>query len=100
MTQIERVAELLSTPGGQDNFLKWAGSEITQLMLGAAKELARPQAPPTTDSGTVAITLGKTLGATAVIEYLITPFRLQVEDLVASGYGVEEILKEDGYGDV
>lgn len=98
MTQVERVAQMFSTSAGQEAFIAWAGSEVTQLMLSAAREIAAPAQPQLTDPGTVALAMGRTLGATMVVDYLSNPYRMREEEQMATEYGAGQILKEAGYG--
>ena len=97
MTSTERVSEMLSTEGGQKNFLEWAGSEVTQLMLAAARELTQPGIPASSDAGAIGLALGKVIGAAMVVDYLSHPYRERVEQELTPGYGAESILKENGY---
>ena len=98
MTQVEKVAELFTTATGTEAFLRWAADDVTQRMLGAARELARPCVPSSADAGAIGLALGKVLGATEVVEYLASPFRASREPEIVPSYGATEILQENGYG--
>lgn len=97
MTNIEKVAQILSTEPGQKAFIEWASSDITQRMLAAARELTTPSLPTSSDAGAIGLALGRTLGATAVVEYLTNPFRERVETGLTPMYGADEIIKESEY---
>ena len=98
MNQVERVASLFTTASGQETFMKWLSDEVTQLMLSAARELCQPGIPAACDAGSIGIALGKTIGANSIVDYLSRPFRAPQDMGVASLYGADEIIKEDGYG--
>jgi len=97
MTQIERVAELFKTARGTETFLQWASNDLTQLMLGAARELARPGIPASSDAGAIGLALGKVLGASEIVDYLSSPFRAPQDSALVPHYGYEDIMKDEGY---
>jgi len=98
MTQMERVADMLATANGQKAFIEWASSDLTMLMLSAARELAHPTLPQSVDAGALGMALGQSIGAMAVVTYLSSPFRARQQEELASDYGMGQILKENGYG--
>lgn len=95
MKNIEKVSDLLSSDEGRKVFLDWAGSEITQLMLSAAKEVVHPTKPMTSDAGAVGVALGEVLGSTKVLDYLSNPFTAPKIDPMVPNYGAEGILAEE-----
>ena len=97
MTQLDRVAELVSTAGGTESLLAWLSNDMTMLMMGAARELARPVNPVSADAGALGLALGETLGAIKIIEYLTSPIQSAQEQQPVPSYGSSAIMKENGY---
>lgn len=101
MTYQDRVAELLSSAEGQATFLEWTQNELTQLLLLAARELARPRpviaASP--DASTSLYEHGASVRANEILDYLSSP---RSGPRVGAGavngpvpdYGSRAILKE------
>ena len=103
MTSRDRVKELLSTTEGQEKFIEWLGDEVTQLMLDAAREMARPLPPR---AGQIEATqslfeYGGSVRSHEILDYLANP--VAQTSLSGDGkprgldpdYGASAILKEN-----
>lgn len=86
MTNVERVQKMLSTDDGRTKFLEWLSNEVTQAMIAAARELARPKPPATpVDASSILFSHGACVGANDIVDFISSP-------LVAVGTG--ERLRE------
>lgn len=68
---IDKVREFLASEGGMTSFLEWLGNPVTQLLLAAARERARPRAPY--PPFTADYRLGETKGAFDIIDFISSP---------------------------
>ena len=90
-----RVEELLATPEGQRGFLEWLGSDLTQLLIAASRERARPYVSAQESSD---LSLGRSIGANEVLDYMILPMGRHEKDTqlnkLKPTYGSEKILAQ------
>ena len=66
-----RVHDLLASETGRQTFLEWLEHPVTQLMLGAARERAKPKSPY--PPVTAEFRLGESKGAFDIIDFLSSP---------------------------
>lgn len=62
--------QFLSSKEGQEAYLAWIGSPLTQKVLSAARELARPRYASAQDC---TIAYGESIGAHTIIDFLTNP---------------------------
>lgn len=96
MKEQTRVREFLVSSDGQRKFLEWLDNPVTQMLLAASRERARPMP---SDQG-AKYALGLTVGANSVVDYLESPVGSPgVSPLsgLVPDYGARELLKK---GDV
>jgi hypothetical protein len=99
MDPITEVRGMLSEAKGQETFLEWLGSGVTQKMLACARLFAKPKIVPT---DTASWELGRCFGANQILDFMSSPSDWVGRDVAQptmSGrlamYGAEEILKEN-----
>lgn len=89
----EEVLDLLKTSEGQGAFLEWIGNPMTQKMLGAARDRARPRV---SISETSDMSLGRSIGAHDILDFLGLPTSGadidQRRAALMPSYGSESIL--------
>jgi hypothetical protein len=74
MTTAPAYAELtgmLSKAEGQKAYLEWIAHPVTQKVIAASRELARPRIPRSPDE--IGITLGESLGKNDLLDFMISP---------------------------
>lgn len=93
-TSEQDVQELLTTAEGQTKFLNWIGDPITQLMLRAGQERARPCRR---EGESADYALGRSEGAFGLVDFLQNPTNYRTESrktgALKATYGADEILK-------
>lgn len=95
MRRIDTVTDFLRTAKGQETFLEWLKSDTTQLLLGAARELARPRMPSTSDAVSVGAALGESVGANMIVDFLSNPQSVAPPAAAPSrDYGARVIIKQ------
>lgn len=95
-----RLANLLGSTDGQEAYLAWTTSEITRLVLDAAREMARPFAVSTPiDPYAVIVAHGRSVGANEIVDFIsspgnyVSPTGDKPRELVPD-YGSHKLLKE------
>jgi hypothetical protein len=107
-TSMDRVAGLLSNKDGQENYLEWLKSDVTQMLLAASRELAHPNMNSVADASVALHENGRIIGAYQVLDFLCDPQKraavsqtgidvTQKENPLKPTYGAEEILKETAH---
>ena len=99
----QELQEHLSGAPGQQAFIEWLESPMTQLVLAAARERAMPRVVVTgqcTASEAAIAGLYRSLGANDVLDFMASPTRSPVGQPVGVGagdYGAKEIVRGYGY---
>lgn len=103
ISYVSRVRDLLSTSDGQRQFIEWLSLPLTQELLAAGRELARPRRPSGDNGETTDFTLGRSLGAFEILDFLASPVCTREEDAglpkLTPSYGSEEILAKQAAGE-
>lgn len=89
----ESVGELLSSAEGQRKYLEWIRNDVTQLLLQAARELARPEPLFSPDASAALYQHGVSVGANTVIDFLASP-----ESGLRTVASARPVLPEADYG--
>ncbi len=91
MTYGDRLRSILDTVEGQQSMIDWLSSDMTQVMLGIAREYARPAISAGSPAPDHSYELGRSCGAFTVIDLLSNPlaFRENVSDGLVPNYGSE-----------
>jgi hypothetical protein len=109
MTAQGELAALLGTETGQEQFVSWISSHITQLQIHAARERAAPVGLfPGDDQIQAAYRLGVSVGAHGQIEAMLNPVRQvsrsdsgadngarNAQGGFRSDYGAAELIEKD-----
>jgi hypothetical protein len=100
MTYGDKLRSILDTVEGQQSMIDWLSSDMTQVMLGIAREYARPAAGAGSAPSDHSYELGRSCGAFTVVDLLSNPlaFRVNDSDGPVPGYGSEN-EEEVTYGD-
>lgn len=97
----DRVVQMLSTAAGQEAFLSWLSSPLTQELLGAAEESVAPADTVSITAENALFQLGIAVGGRRVLERIRNPLYLsQLKDSVRKlddvpRYGADKIMKEE-----
>ncbi len=98
MTSLDRLQESLKSVEGQKTLVEWITNPFTQLVLAAGRELSRPVRPFVTDPHTIAMSLGETVGANTLLDFLMNPAahpaQRQRGETLQADYGARRILKD------
>jgi hypothetical protein len=105
MTNIERLDEFLSTAEGQEKLLAWLQSDVTQLTLAAAKEMARPRPPMPgpIEASTALYEYGASIKAGEIIDFFQNPTTIRTglrgkpQELIPD-YGSKKLMEEQENG--
>ena len=90
------LKDFLNTTAGEKAYLDWMGHPVTQKVLLAARELARPR-PPLTDSD-CKVAYGESIGAHNIIDFITNPVGRAADkirgSLPAPRYGAPDIKEK------
>ena len=91
---------MMVTKEGQAAALDWLGSPFTQDILAAAREMARPHRPRVTEPCEIAMTVGETIGANSVLDFLSNPHLASKMRATGTGmphpsYGARDIAERN-----
>jgi hypothetical protein len=100
MTHGDKLRGMLSTAEGQQSVIDWLSSEMTQTMLGIAREYARPTMSPGVPAPDHSYELGRSCGAFTIVDLLSNPlaFRVNEGDGLVPDYG-SDYEEEVTHGD-
>lgn len=74
MTNADRLKNMLKTKEGGKLFLDWFSNEMTQTIIGAARERAKPKSPTRPiDSASVLFEHGFCVGANSIVDFMSSP---------------------------
>ena len=90
MTHGDRLRGMLSTAEGQQAVIDWLSSEMTQVMLGMARDYARPSPGPGAQPHDHSYELGRACGAFTIVDLMSNPlsFRVSEGDGLVPDYGL------------
>ncbi len=90
----EKLSELLRSATGQENYLAWLQSPVTQLFLGALREYGRPRRPDIVVTEAAYLALGESLGWNGAADLIENPAGIAPRASVQPdpSYGADRIL--------
>jgi len=101
---LDEVRKMLSSAEGQKAFVEWSANPVTQRLVAAAKEFAKPvcRLTPGVSMAEASIAaLYKSLGAYDILDFFAAPNRFTEKKLESASpkptYGAEKILATHGH---
>jgi hypothetical protein len=88
---LKKLRELNASAEGRAQYLAWLGDPVTQLLIGAIRQMGRPLEPGVVSAESVFMALGKSLGFNGAADLMENPgaHDVQVGEPLVASYGAE-----------